>query len=87
MLSTERPISLMPFASNSLERRPNSVSSVEQTGVKSAGWEKRSAHFPSRQAEKVSSPWVVIAVKSGAGSPIFGIDRAGAAGASAMASS
>src|SRR5579863_7647488 len=75
MESTEMPMSLTPRCSNSLKRRPNSVSSVEQTGVKSAGWEKRTTQAPACHSEKLSSPWVDMALKSGAGSPILGSER------------
>ena len=58
---------------NSSARRANSDSSVVQTGVKSAGCEKRMTHFPSCQSENLIDPCVVTAVKSGASSPILGI--------------
>src|SRR6266849_3578089 len=71
--STEMPMSLVLRLSNSACRRANSASSVEHTGVKSAGWLNRSTQWPSCHFEKVSSPCVVIAVKSGATSPMRGI--------------
>ena len=44
--STERPTSCAPRSLNSSERRANSTNSVVQTGVKSAGCEKRTTHLP-----------------------------------------
>src|SRR6266850_276429 len=73
MLSIERPISLIFLFSNSAFRRASSVSSVEQTGVKSAGCEKSITQLSFAQSLKVISPCVVTAVKSGAMSPILGI--------------
>src|SRR5262245_4342581 len=83
MLSTETPISLTPRLPKSSLRLANSASSVEQTGVKSAGWAKSMTQLPACHDENVSSPLVDIAVKSGAGSPIRGIVVAGAAAAAA----
>jgi hypothetical protein len=44
-------------------------SSVVQTGVKSAGWEKRIVHELSMKLWKSMSPWVVLAWKLGAIEP------------------
>src|SRR5215211_9378223 len=46
-------------------------SSVVQTGVKSFGWEKSTAHESPIQSWKLIVPSVVSASKSGAVSPIF----------------
>jgi hypothetical protein len=44
--STERPTSCAPRLLNSSDRRANSTNSVVQTGVKSAGCEKRTTQRP-----------------------------------------
>src|SRR5438046_10697014 len=49
--SIDRPMRRTLRLSNSAERRANSVSSVEQTGVKSAGCEKKTTHLPSAHFE------------------------------------
>src|SRR5579871_4549203 len=67
MLSTERPINCVSRWRKASCRRANSTISVVQTGVKSAGCEKSTIHFPSK-SESLISPWVLVAVKSGAGS-------------------
>src|SRR5216684_2288583 len=60
--------------SNSGARRENSMNSVVQTGVKSAGCENSSTHLPALvNCESVISPWVLITLKSGAGSLMRGI--------------
>jgi hypothetical protein len=43
--------------------------------VKSAGWEKRTTHFPFMSELKFIGPSVVIAEKSGAGSPMIGREK------------
>jgi len=45
---------------------------VVQTGVKSAGWEKKMPHLPLKSSGKLIGPWVVSALKDGAFSPISG---------------
>src|SRR5699024_689143 len=70
-LSTLSPISFTSRFSNSSFFRAQAINSVEQTGVKSAGWEKRTTHCPSK-SDRLISPWVVLAVNCGAGSPILG---------------
>ncbi len=71
-LSMERPTSwTFRFASSSAIPA-NAMNSVVQTGVKSAGWEKRMTHFP-RRSESFRGPWVVSASNSGAFSPSTGI--------------
>jgi hypothetical protein len=76
MLSIERPMSFTLRSANSPLRRANSVSSVVQTGVKSAGWEKRMTQlsFPCHSEKRIAACSVVTAVKSGAGSPMRGME-------------
>src|SRR3569833_381517 len=69
------PMSWTLRFSNSSFLRANSTNSVVQTGVKSAGWEKSTTHLPLNW-DRVISPWVLTALKSGAGS-----FRRGSAGA------
>src|ERR1051325_10124089 len=74
MLSTDKPIGCTLRFSNSGARRENSMNSVVQTGVKSAGWEKSNTHFPALvYCERVISPCVLMALKSGAASLMRGI--------------
>src|SRR6188474_2431079 len=75
MLSIETPISLQFFVSNSLLRFASSVSSVEHTGVKSAGCENRIVQLLPFHSENCSSPCVVTALKSGAVSEMRGSER------------
>src|SRR5574337_1270878 len=70
MLSTLRPTISHPRSLNSLWRLANSMNSVVQTGVKSAGWAKSRTHLP-RNCDRVMGPLVVLAVKSGAFDPIL----------------
>jgi hypothetical protein len=51
----------------------NPLISVVQTGVKSAGCEKRTIHFFGANSENLIFPFVVTASKSGAKSPIRNI--------------
>ena len=67
MLSIDSPMSWVLSFSNSGALRANSDSSVVQTGVKSAGWEKRTTHLPLKSPSEMG-PCVEFAVKSGAGS-------------------
>ena len=69
MESTDTAIGLALRAANSLDRAAVRPSSVVQTGVKSAGWLKRTAQEPCFQSWKEIRPAVVSAVKSGAVSP------------------
>ena len=48
------------------------MNSVVQTGVKSAGWEKKTTHLPLKSSGKLIGPCVVSALKDGAFSPING---------------
>jgi hypothetical protein len=48
------------------------MNSVVQTGVKSAGWEKKITQLPLKSSGKLMGPWVVSALKDGAFSPIRG---------------
>src|SRR5712691_12093938 len=74
MLSTDRPMHCTLRFSNSGARRENSMNSVVHTGVKSAGCENSNTHLPALvNCERVISPWVLIALKSGAGSLMRGI--------------
>src|SRR5216684_1292129 len=68
--STLRPITLVLRLSNSGLMRAMYPSSVVHTGVKSLGWEKRTAHWLPIHWWKSIGPWVVCAVKLGASSPI-----------------
>jgi hypothetical protein len=56
-----RPIICTSRASNSFFSFAKAPSSVVQTGVKSAGCEKRMVHLLSRNLWKSMSPWVVFA--------------------------
>jgi hypothetical protein len=67
MESMERPMSWTPSSSNAFFLRAKARNSVEQTGVKSAGWLKSTTHLPLKSESRIS-PRVVLAVKSGAGS-------------------
>jgi hypothetical protein len=67
--STEMPMSFTPRLSNSGLRPASAPSSVVQTGVKSAGWEKNSAQLSPFHSRKLMVPSVVSAVKSGNSSP------------------
>ncbi len=73
MLSMLSPISLVLREANHSLFWAKPLSSVVQTGVKSAGCEKRMAQLPLMYSLNFSGPWVVIASKSGAGSPMRGI--------------
>ncbi len=73
-LSIERPIKAQSMAANSGAAAARAMNSLVQTGVKSAGWANRMAHWP-RRSLSVSSPSVVRAEKSGALSPILGKGR------------
>src|SRR4051794_4097425 len=68
--STERPITFTLRRSNSGLMLAKYPSSVVQTGVKSRGWENRTAHESPIQSWKRIRPSVVSASKSGAVSPI-----------------
>ena len=59
----------------SSRRFANSPNSVVQTGVKSAGWEKRMPHESPSYSWRLSEPSVVSAVKSGAVSPSWMVMR------------
>ena len=67
--STERPMVLTLRLSNSGFSLATVPSSVVQTGVKSFGWEKRTAQLSPFQSWNETVPRVVSAVKSGAMSP------------------
>lgn len=70
--STESTETAMGFAlrwANSPDRAAVRPSSVVHTGVKSAGWLKRTAHAPFFHSWNEMGPWVLSAVKSGAVSP------------------
>src|ERR1700723_3523136 len=75
--STERPMILAPRLANSPSRPAMAPSSVVQTGVKSLGWEKRTAQESPIHSWKLIGPWVVSAVKLGASSLILSSDMAG----------
>src|SRR5271165_6511042 len=64
--STLRPMTLAPRAANWSSRAATAPSSVVQTGVKSLGWEKRTAQLSPIHSWKWMVPWVVSAEKSGA---------------------
>lgn len=66
-----RPSICTPRASNSSFNLAKAPSSVVQTGVKSAGWEKRMVHLPLRNSWNLILPCVVCASKSGATDPIL----------------
>src|SRR5947208_7612764 len=68
--STLRPISLTPRLSNSGFNFARAPSSVVQTGVKSFGWENKSAQPLPIQSWNLILPSVVSASKSGATAPI-----------------
>src|SRR4051812_8141643 len=80
-LSIESPMSWVSSRSKSGARRANSESSVVQTGVKSAGCEKRTTHFPLKSPSLIG-PRVELAEKSGAGSFRRGSEGAVAGAAS-----
>lgn len=61
-----RPIILTPRFSNSSFILAKAPSSVVQTGVKSAGWEKRMVQLSPMNSWKSISPLVVSALKLGA---------------------
>ncbi|MFT3772026.1 MAG: hypothetical protein QM820_42005 [Minicystis sp.] len=67
MLSMELPMTATFLVRSASWLRANSMNSVVQTGVKSAGWEKRMTHLSFSQVESRIGPWVVLASKSGAG--------------------
>ena len=69
MGSTDSAIALVLRLANSLCSAEVRPSSVVHTGVKSAGWLKKTAHDPFFQSWNEISPSVVSAVKSGAVSP------------------
>src|SRR5260221_9015348 len=68
--SAERPITLTPLLSNSGFIFAMVPSSVVQTGVKSLGWEKSTAHLSPIHWWKSIWPSVVWAWKLGAVSPM-----------------
>src|SRR3984885_10124048 len=68
--STLRPMTLAPRLANSRSSPATAPSSVVQTGVKSFGWEKRTAQLSPIHSWKWIVPCVVSAVKSGATSLI-----------------
>src|SRR3954452_10605123 len=68
--STERPITFTLRRSNSGLMFAKYPSSVVQTGVKSRGWENRTAQLSPIQSWNLIRPSVVSASKSGAVSPI-----------------
>src|ERR1044072_3886208 len=67
--STLSPITFTPRFSKSGFERATYPSAVVQTGVKSFGWEKRTAQLSPIHSWKLIGPSVVSAVKSGAMSP------------------
>ena len=67
--SIERPMSTVFRSAKALSRPAKARNSVVQTGVKSAGWEKRTTHFSLFHSESLRRPCVVLASKSGAGPP------------------
>src|SRR5215216_7852350 len=67
--STLSPITFTPRFSKSGLQRATYPSSVVQTGVKSFGWENRTAQLSPIHSWKFIGPSVVSAVKSGAISP------------------
>src|SRR5690242_1645661 len=85
MLSTEFPINCTLSRSKSALRLANSMNSVVQTGVKSAGWENNITHLPFLLISlRRIMPWVVLASKSGAGSLMRGIRASDAVAAAAV---
>jgi len=72
MLSTLRPSRAAFRASNSSWRLAKPISSVVQTGVKSAGCEKNTTHLPGAKSANLMGPVVVSASKSGACAPMPG---------------
>jgi len=70
--SIESPINCTLSDFNSSAIAENAMNSVVHTGVKSAGWENSTSHFPLK-SESFTMPFVVSASKSGAGSPRIGI--------------
>ncbi len=69
----DRPMSSVFRAFQSAFMEAKVMNSVVQTGVKSAGWEKRTTQRPLKSSGKLMGPWVVSAVKAGASSPIRGM--------------
>src|ERR1044072_7838320 len=67
--STLSPITFTPRFSKSGFERATYPSAVVQTGVKSLGWENRTAQLSPIHSWKLIGPSVVSAVKSGAVSP------------------
>jgi hypothetical protein len=67
--SIESPMSTVFRSAKALSRPAKARNSVVQTGVKSAGCEKRTTHFSLFHSESLSRPCVVLASKSGAGPP------------------
>lgn len=66
---TDSPRSWVLRFSNSGASSENATNSVVQTGVKSAGWLKKSTHLPALvRSDSRIGPCVVTASKSGAGS-------------------
>src|SRR5687767_10371246 len=70
--STESPRSWTLRAFHSSDFLANSTNSVVQTGVKSAGCEKRTTHL-SLKSDSLIGPWVETASNCGAGSLIRGM--------------
>src|SRR6478735_4348524 len=70
MGSTETASTLTPRLFHSSSRAATRPSSVVQTGVKSAGWLKRTAQLASFQSWKRIGPSVVVASKSGRSRPV-----------------
>ena len=68
--STDRPMTLTLRLSNSPFSFATVPSSVVHTGVKSLGCEKSTAQLSPFHSWKLTVPWVVSAVKSGAVSPM-----------------
>ena len=68
----DRPRSLQLSFSNSGCMDAKVMNSVVQTGVKSAGWEKKITHLPLKSSGKLMGPCVVSALKDGAFSPMSG---------------
>src|SRR5260370_12949802 len=64
--STLRQITFAPRSANCFSRPATAPSSVVQTGVKSLGWENRTAQLSPIQSWKLITPLVVSAMKSGA---------------------
>jgi hypothetical protein len=71
-LSMDNPSNLQLSFSNSGCMEAKIMNSVVQTGVKSAGCEKKTTHLPLKSSGKLMGPWVVSALNDGAFSPING---------------